>query len=71
MGKSKKRIIYKGKNEPFANITREEAIQNAVRYLKNGDKEVYSMITLFGLTGEELLEAGADFESVKGLGNIL
>ena len=53
------------------NITREEAVQNAVELLNNGDKEAFSIITLFGLTAEELLEAGASYESVKGIGNIL
>ena len=71
MGKSKKRIIYKGKNQQFDNITRAEAIETAVKLLENNDKEVYAVITLFGLSAEELLEAGASFESVKSLGNIL
>lgn len=71
MGKSKKRIIYKGKNQQFDNITRAEAIESAVKLLENNDKEVYAVITLFGLSAEELLEAGASFEVVKSLGNIL
>lgn len=71
MGKSKKRIIYKGKNEQFVNITREEAIKEAVGFVNSGDKEAYSIITLFGLSAEELLEAGANYEAVKGIGNIL
>ncbi len=71
MGKSKKRIIYKGKNQQFDNITRSEAVETAVKLLKNNDKEVYAIITLFGLSAEELLEAGASFEAVKSLGNIL
>ena len=71
MGKSKKRIISKGKNFQFANITREEAVQSTVELLQTGEKEAYSIITLFGLSAEELLEAGASYETVKGLGNIL
>lgn len=71
MGKSKKRIIYKGKNQQFDNITRSEAVETAVKLLENNDKEVYAIITLFGLSAEELLEAGASFEAVKSLGNIL
>lgn len=71
MGKSKKRIIYKGKNQQIANLTRSEAIVNAVKMLNNNDKEAYSIITLFGLSAEELLEGGASFEIVKGLGNII
>jgi len=71
MGKSKKRIIYKGKNQQLANITRQEAIKNAVCLLNNNDKEAFSVITLFGLSAEELLENGASYEIVKGLGNII
>jgi len=53
------------------NITREEAVQNAVELLNNGEKEAFSTITLFGLTAEELLEAGASYEVIKGMENIL
>lgn len=71
MGKSKKRIIYKGKNQQIANTTRQEAIKNAVFLLNNDNKEAFSVITLFGLSAEELLENGASYEIVKGLGNII
>ncbi len=71
MGKSKKRIIYKGKNQQLANLTRKEAVASAVKMLNNEDKDAYSIITLFGLSAEELLEGGASFEIVKGLGNII
>ena len=71
MGKSKKRIIYKGKNQQLANLTRNDAIENAVKMLNDGDKDAYSIITLFGLSAEELLEGGASFEIVKGLGTII
>ncbi len=68
MGKSKKRIIYKGKNLQLTNLTRTEAIDTAVKLLNNNDREAYSLITLFGLTAEEILEGGASYEIVKGLG---
>ena len=71
MGKSKKRIIYKGKNQPFTNLSREEAIKMTAEMLNSSDKEAYSLITLFGLTAEEMLEAGATYEAVKGIENIL
>ena len=71
MGKSKKRIIYKGKHEQFMNLSRNQAVQKAVDLLKDGDKEAYSLITLFGLSAEEILEGGADYELVKGMENIL
>lgn len=71
MGKSKKRIIYKGKNLQFTNLTREEAVKTAVEFLNSNSKEAYSLITLFGLTAEEILEAGASYESVKGMESLL
>lgn len=71
MGKAKKRIIYRGKNEQFTNLTRTDAVKNAVKMLNDGNKEVYSLITLFGLSAEEVLEAGASYEAVKGMENIL
>lgn len=70
MGKSKKRIIYRGKNEQFTNLSRNDAVKKVVKLLQNGDKEAYSLITLFGMTAEEILEAGASYELVKGMENI-
>ncbi len=71
MGKSKKRIIYKGKNLQFTNLTREEAVKTAVEFINSNSKEAYSLITLFGLTAEEILEAGASYEAVKGMESLL
>lgn len=71
MGKAKKRIIYKGKNQQFTNISRADAIKDVVRMLEEGDKGAYSLITLFGMTAEEVLEAGANYEAVKGMESIL
>ena len=71
MGKSKKRSLHLGINDRFSNLSRNEAIEAVVDGLKNGDNEAYSIITLFGLTAEEILEGGASYETVKSLGNIL
>ena len=71
MGKSKKRIIHKGKNLQFTNLTREEAVKTTAELLKSDKKEAYSLITLFGLTAEEILEAGASYEDVKGMESLL
>ena len=59
-----------GKNQQFTNLSREEAIKMAVDMLNSSEKEVYSLITLFGLTAEEMLEAGASYEAVKGVENL-
>lgn len=71
MGKSKKRSLHLGINDRFSKLSREEAIETVVDMLKNGDRDVYALVTLFGLTAEEILEAGASYESVIGMGNIL
>ena len=60
-----------GINDRVSKLSRNEAVMEVVEMLKNGDKEVYSLITLFGFTAEEILEAGASYETVAGLGNIL
>lgn len=71
MGKAKKRSIYLGKNDQFSRLTRNEAVDTVIELLKQDNKEAYSLITLFGLSAEELLEAGADYEIVKGMVSVL
>ena len=71
MGKSKNRIIYRGDNQQFLNFSRIEAIKQTIEMIRNNDKNAYPIITLFGLTAEELLENGANYELIKGLENIL
>lgn len=71
MGKAKKRSLHLGINDRFSKLSREEAVETVVDMLQNGDKDVYALITLFGLTAEEILEAGASYEAVIGMGNIL
>lgn len=71
MGKAKKRSLHLGINDRFSRLSRSEAVETVVEMLENGNKDVYGLITLFGLTAEEVLEAGASYEAVKGLENIL
>ena len=71
MGKSKSRIFRKGINDRFRNITREDAVDQAVNALSDADiSHAKELITMFGLNPEELLEAGADYEAVVALKNI-
>lgn len=69
MGKSKKRIFNKTTDIKGTVLKRNEAVKNILNYLKtNADiKETENLISLFGITTEELLEAGADFESVSAI----
>lgn len=39
--------------------------------IKKNPEEVYGLITLFGLTAEELLEAGAGYEAVMSVRGLL
>lgn len=71
MGKSKARILRKGINDQLPKITREDAIKFAVEALECADlNTARNNITLFSLTAEELLEAGASYESVIAIKNI-
>ena len=71
MGKAKKRSLHLGINDTFSSLSREASIKVAIEMLKNQQKDAYSLITLFGLTAEELLEAGASYEQIIGLKGII
>lgn len=73
MGKSKKRILHKGINDQITNMTRAGALHEVVEACnaKKISIEIKNLITLFGLSAEELLEAGASYEDILGLKNIL
>ena len=70
MGKSKQRIIGRGRNLPYMyDMTRHQAIDFVVNELvaRPASIKAKKMISLFGLHSEELTEAGAEYESVAGL----
>lgn len=71
MGKAKKRSLHLGINDRISRLSREEAVKTVVAEIKNGSEEIYGLITLFGLTAEELLEAGASYEAVMGIRGLL
>ena len=73
MGKSKRRILHKGINDKITNITRDEALSIVVKACnaKKIDNETKDLISLFGFSAEDLLEAGARYEDVIGLKGIL
>lgn len=71
MGKSKSRIFRKGINDQFTRITRETAVTETAKFLEARNiTEAHNLITMFGLTAEEILEAGASYESVVAMKNI-
>lgn len=71
MGKAKKRSLHLGIHDRFSKLSRDEAVGQVVDMLKKNDSDVYGLVTLFGITAEELLEGGASYEAVKGLGGLL
>ena len=71
MGKSKSRIFRKGINDQIPKLSREDAINEVVKYLNmTNTSEAHGLITMFGLSAEEILEAGASYESVVAIKNI-
>ncbi len=64
VGKAKKRGFSRKLNTQYSNITRQEAIDEVIRLNQNNENSDYLM-SLFGLTEEELLEAGANYEDIK------
>jgi len=70
MGKAKKRSFALGINKQIPSITREQAVEKAVKIIENR-QEVLELISLFGLSAEELLEAGATYEDVMSLGELV
>ena len=75
MGKCKRRTLYKSNSSLY--MTREKAAIRVGEYLKEFDinskskSEARDIITLFGLSAEELSEAGVAFEYLKSLENII
>jgi len=71
MGKSKSRILRKGVNNQISRIAREDAVKLVVECLEKADiKEAKHYITLFCMSAEEILEAGASYETVVAIKNI-
>ncbi len=70
MGKCKRR----NGNKPVLEhtLTRENVISEVVYRLKNNtvDDEVRKMLLLFGISGDELAEAGATYEEVVCLNKL-
>lgn len=72
MGKAKKRILHKTNSNLF--MTREGAVSKVFNIVSNPRKsrmEADNLITLFGLTAEELSEAGVSYEDLISFDKIL
>lgn len=67
MGKSKKRIFNKNTDLKGSTLKRSNVITSVISDIKNNklSEESQKLITLFGITGEELSEAGASLEEIS------
>lgn len=73
MGKAKKRILHKTNSNLY--MTRESAVSKVSDIIKRSitkeQNTVSSLITLFGLSAEELSEAGVPYENLVALRSIM
>lgn len=75
MGKCKKRTLYKANTSYF--MTRESAVNDVFRIITEKSKkrtkfkDAVRAISLFGISAEELSEAGVPYENLKALSNVL
>ncbi len=71
MGKCKRRTLYKSNTSYF--MTRETAVNNIFKMFseksrkKTNFKSALDTISLFGISAEELTEAGLPYENIKAL----
>ncbi len=72
MGKSKKRIFNKITEEKGSVLKRKEAIEKVLFDIKNKkiNSETIKYINLFGITVEELLESGGQYEEISAIENL-
>ena len=74
MGKSKKRIIARARNDKNQfQLTREEAIQAVCQEILDDPSSISArnLISLFGLSAEELSEAGISYEILRSLDGLI
>ena len=73
MGKAKKRILHNTNSNLY--MTRESAVSKVSdiinRSITKEQNTVSSLITLFGLSAEELSEAGVPYENLVALRSIM
>ena len=72
MGKCKKRTLHKTNTSYF--MTREMAVNKVFEMMSKDDskdnlKEAMDTISLFGISAEELSEAGVSYENLRALGS--
>ena len=75
MGKCIKRTRYNSNNTSTRYMTREEAVSNVFKIFNKKNKvnikKAVDTISLFGITAEELSEAGLAYENLELLSSVL
>ncbi len=73
MGKAKKRNFNKNTDIIGSVIKRKTVVDDVICAIKNNNfsTDIKNNITLFGITAEELLEAGASIEEISAVKNVL
>ena len=74
MGKCKRRLIAKAKNEKNQfMLTRSEAVESVCSLIleDTASIEAKNLISLFGLSAEELSEAGISYEILRSLDGLI
>ena len=75
MGKCIKRTLYNSNNDSTRYMTREDAVLNVSKIFNKKNKvnfkNAINTISLFGITAEELSEAGVSYENLQALGSVI
>lgn len=77
MGKCKRRNLYKADLRTTCFMTREKAVNDIFKTItgkvrvKDSFKHALKTISLFGISAEELSEAGVPYENLLALQNVL
>ena len=75
MGKCIKRTLRNSINDSTKYMTREEAVSSVFKIFnkksKINIKKAIDTVSLFGITAEELGEAGVSYENLKALGSVI
>ena len=73
MGKSKKRILNKSNETLKPLLKRKTVINNIIKDIKNNNlrEDTKNFISLFGITLEELSEAGVSYEELSAVKHLI
>lgn len=73
MGKSKKRNLLRNNEKTGSVIKRQNVVSDVITAIRknNVSDEIIGLISLFGITADELSEAGASFEELSAVQNVI